>query len=787
MKRWAGAVLALTVTMWLSGVGAAAEAATTDAAEPAEAPAETEEASLVLLPLAEVEPIPIPECSLDDLARMFPAFEHAPYESSGFNHLTLPFLYLQRMAGKGNPEEALAFSFLLSNDIDWAPGNYCTRHAYFTFKRARRYMEDLAQRYNPKTIRMAIEDWEATHAVGGTLIRSAGGYSANLLIYDADGRVVLRKRFAEPRDYFDLLGDVSVEVVRFLSKSQPLPALVEHLHRQRCDHHESIVDLGRAAFIGEKSPQEWQLYERILGRDPGFADVRYWYANQRQWQTGDWDWYAAQMEQAIDAYVVAEAVFSFEPEKQADPRTAERKNALYLEKVTPLVGAEFPDLLREKLRTAHKETNISPGLLERATRVAHGFPNEYWLLYHLAKVYCRGSDFPADDDLAVSLIASALRSRFLPSIDHRHAVNQMARALQHLGRYDLCVRHLYPVGVAVHKKEGADESYWLYDPVARSLHRMGHHAEAVKVFNAELAGMDRTHESYSEVLVLRGIAAAHAGNLSILKATIDDQRERLEKDGVLPLLQAYRDLLEGKPVDGQEVVKRIRGCGYWADDEAHILAGQADLVAGTQRSRDSTKYCLRLDSQNRAFCVLYDLYQRTEPSPDNACFYEMLDWLHSHDPWARQAVADFRKRAREKNLPAAWPPEKVADLLKDFGTERYPVATGNLKARAKEVFNTLPPGTVAAALRTLVQQKRFDEAEDLALRHHYMAVEYASYYRRTHANHLIHLVQQARREAETATDKEAPTDKPQPGTADVATGRSPPRKRIFPRTDWRIE
>ena len=701
-----------------------------------------------ILPLAQVEPVPIPDYSIAELKEMFPAFEHEPFETAGFNHLTLPFLYLDRTR-HGHAAEALAFSFLLSNSIDWAPGGYCARHAYFTFKRSRRYMRELARSYNPGKIKFAIEDWEATHAVGGTLIKSVGGYAGHLKIYDRSGAVKLQKAYRNPRDYFHLLGDMAADAITFFG-GEVSPALLEHLRRKRCEHQRSIIDLGMAAFVKEKSQEEFGAYRNILDRDPGFADVRYWYANQRQWQTGDWAWYGAQMERAIDTYFVAKAVFGFEPEKHADPRAAEQKNALYLEKVTPLVGAEFPDLLREKLRAAQKETSISCELLERATRVARRFPNEYWLLYHLADVYRKGNDFPADNDFAISLIHCALRSRFLASIDHRHAVNRMARALQKLGRYDLCVCHLYPVGVAVHRKEGAAESYWLYDPVARSLHCMGHHAEAVKTFNAELAGMDRDHESYSEVLVLRGIAAAHAGNLFVLKATIDDQRERLEKDRLLPLLQAYRDLLEGKPVDGQAVVDRIRGCGYWADDEAYILAGQADLVAGTQRSRDSTKYCLRLDSQNRAFCILYDRYQRTEPSPDDACFYEMLDWLHSYDPWARQAVADFRKRAREKNLPPAWAPEKVAGLLKDFSTQRYPIATGDLKARAKEVFDTLPPGAVAAAVRALVRRNRFDEAEDLALRHHHMAVEYESYFRRTHANHLVHLVQQARREAEAS-------------------------------------
>jgi len=75
------------------------------------------------------------------------------------------------------------------------------------------------------------------------------------------------------------------------------------------------------------------------------------------------------------------------------------------------------------------------------------------------------------------------------------------------------------------------------------------------------------------------------------------------------------------------------------------------------------------------------------------------------------------------------------------------VAEGKLKKRAKEVFDALPPGAVAAALRRLLTGRRFREAEDLALPYHHMVDEYPFYSNRVYANHLIHLVQQARQRA----------------------------------------
>ncbi len=702
----------------------------------------------VVLPVARAEPIPVPSLSRADLRRMFPMFKHEPYEKAGFHHLTLPFLYTSADA-EGGPEEALASSFLLSNSLDWAPGGYCARHAYFTFKRAQRRMTLLATHYDPASIAAEIRNWEATHAVGGFVRRLGGNYRGELWIYGRDGRRVFEKAYTHPRPYFTLLGDMAVDAITFFSGA-PSPALAKHLHRQRCVHFESILDLGAAAFAPEKSTREFGLYERILARDPGFADVRWWYANQRQWSDGDKRRFAAETRRSLEDYLVETAVVELDAADRPRPDDPGWKGGDLLGRMEELVGPDFPDLIRMRLEIASRKTAIEAEFLDRATRVAAKFPNSHWLLYQLAETYAGGNDLPADCDMTASIMLAVVDNLFLPSsVDKNHELGKLVSFLHFMGRSDLGIAAGLPEYEKARRDPTASDVDVLAQFLGLALDGAGRFAEAVQVFSrAEKGYAGRGYPVFSvRMAFMKGRAAALAGDRAILKDTIDLRREALEKADFLFLLEGYRDLLDGKRVDPDALAGRAKGKDQSIVWEADILSAQADLLAGQRRWLGYVRWWVVHMPSARHFRILYDVYQRQEPSADDACFYEMLDWLYSHDPWARQAVADFRERAARSSLPPPWPPEKVADLLKDFRTDRYPVAEDALKGKATTVLGELPPGAVEAALRTLINQGRFDEAEAMALRHHHLSVNAQEVFRRFHANHLVYLVRQAREKA----------------------------------------
>jgi len=150
---------------------------------------------------------------------------------------------IQAPTPKGDANEALALDALISNDLDWAPGSHCARHAYFVFKnvRAMRYSR-FATGYSAETISSLIKQCAATHAVGGKLVRTPAGYTGTLEIYSE--RSPFQKTYDSPRSYFDLLGDMDVDAMSFLDVA-PSQELANYLRKSRCGHPESIADLGQ--------------------------------------------------------------------------------------------------------------------------------------------------------------------------------------------------------------------------------------------------------------------------------------------------------------------------------------------------------------------------------------------------------------------------------------------------------------------------------------------------------------------------------------------------------------
>ena len=412
----------------------------------------------IILPLAGMPALKVSMHHLDELAILFPAFKHEPFETSGFNHLTLPFLYVSTDRD-ADPNEALAFSFLLSNSLDWAPGNYCTRHAYFAFKRARRYMMPLSMEYDRQTIAEAIDDWDATHAVGGTLRKVRGRYAGELNIYDRSKKVICRKVYAAPRDYFQLLGDMAVDAIGFFGHKAS-PALVEHLHRKRCEHYQSLIDLGKAAFAPEKTPEEFGLYEKILARDPGFADVRYWYANQRRWHDGGYARYKAECAKVLDTYPYLAALVEFNVAATKDAALGPRIRQ-WLEEAEALAGADAPALVLRRMEEIKSRGQATHEELQQAVRTAARYPNEYWLLWYTATTLQRGADLGADCDLAAPMFIAALRNRYLTGTgDKSHALKRLGLALFWLGRDNLCAELMAGHCLNLLKKGERGEAAW---------------------------------------------------------------------------------------------------------------------------------------------------------------------------------------------------------------------------------------------------------------------------------------------------------------------------------------
>ncbi len=728
--------------LWSLPAGGAAGRDEAPAPKPSTAPTTQSAAGRFVLPLTKVAPQPLWQYSLAELRRMFPAFKHARFSTAGFNHFVLPFHYEGR-GGEADANEANAFSFLLSDALDWAPGCYCSRHAYFCFKRSRAYMSKLAVKYDPKLIEHALDDWRASHALGGKLVRQDGGYSGTLMIYDRTGWLAVQTDYDRPRGFFELLGDMCVDAMKSLGH-EPSQALVKHLHARQCKHRESLIDLGRAAWAKEKSPQAFAIYDRILQRDPGFATVRYWRANQKAWVDGDKRTKALENGRALDSFLVQAALWDFSPGNCPDVMLVAHY-ALWLKQAEQLIGPDAPIFLRKRLSDARKKRRISPELLQQATSVAGGYPNDYWLLFDLGRVYDYGAGLRADCDMAASIQLAALGNLYLPGMGHkRDALRGLANSVQGLGHADVAVLLLLPPTTRGLKDQGARGIRQQAGTLGRALFEMGRFEESWQWYRLAFKGYGAGERRGIQSLVEGAVSAAHAGRADVIQQILRDHGELLKSHKAEGVVRSYLLMLNGKPMDDPAVWTGGTSVPYWLLRQREIITMQSQLMYEPRVDMHRPNEWVGKNMYSRTCRILAHESYRKHPDRRVDCLYQAMEWLSPNDPWVRRVVKEWRRSVPRPNLSD---PQKILKRLvdNDYRPLRDPQPDPPRQVKAWRLRRAFLPGTIACAVRKLLAAGKYDKAEELARRLLHLAVVSGDYGTRVHANHLIHLVHRAPR------------------------------------------
>lgn len=685
---------------------------------------------MTLTPQAPVMP------TLPQLEAAFPAVGHRPFNEAGFDAVVLPFLFVSKNEA-GDPAEALAFSFLLSNSLDWAPGSYCGRHSFFVFKRQRSLMLALSKEYKDEYIRTAIKYWAATHAIGGTVVADKDGYTGTLLIYTTQG-VLHKKEYALARDYFDLLGDMTADAMTLLDQA-PGRELVRYLHRKRCQR-ESVIDLGRAAFLPERGAEEFGLYDKILKRDPGFADVRYWWANQKHWKDGDGQAYFEQIVLALDAYPVL-ALWDIYPNSPS-PERYDR----WLDQARNLAGPDNQNVLRSELDVAlrNQQGEVGP-LLDRIKKSISRYPNEYWLALDTANTMTTNLRF-ADADAAASLYLIALQSRYLPGNGKRWAPNLglIQQMTKHGGRPDWAAALALDLADKCQRERGFEaERGEALRRAGDALTELGQFDQAAEAY---VNSFPLLQDDWQKMLSLSGagVAMALSGQRDRLERLSQKREELARKTNCLSIWKAYLDLLDGKKVEPEALLAEDPKDQFIEVQRQRIqLYGQVCYVQGKAQGRTELAKFLRTDPECRLSWVLFDAFDRRWPEKQSAAFYEALEWLHGQDPWVKQAVADFRRRTPQGETRSA---KELLKNLADYPPVRWPAAQRSPERMKRDaaILNGAPPGAFAAAIRHRVEARDYATARELALRfHNLVAAGPINIATPMYANSLIYKVEAA--------------------------------------------
>jgi hypothetical protein len=672
--------------------------------------------------LGQLPPREIAHYSRPQIEHLLSALHHVPFESSGVVPVMLPFHYVDPQH-LGHAEEANAFAFLLSDALDWADGNASSRHAYFLFKRMAFRMQPLTKDYDPDLISHAITGIDGTHAVGGELGPSANGYTGRLQIFDMHGAVASEKVYATPRAYFDLLGDMSVDALAFFGKKAN-PALTAYLHAPRTKNFDLIRKLGEVAFTPDRQ-SEFATYRDILAADPNFAEVRYWWANQRWWTEQNRSAFEEDKALSLQSRITMAPICDFVQSDCPDKALAARYPA-WVDEAERLAGPDSVPIVRTRL--SQMPTVPTLELITRALHAAERFPNDDHLVRDVAYAYER-SEGPADLDIAASCYLTVIINNSENAGDNETAeFDRLRFSLMGLGDHELLAELIAARKAARTPAE--------IQTLIECLVDMGKYSSACDIY---FAGHDAFTENRGRSASYAALAAAVSNNRGKLDRVLSMDGQSLRENGVYDAFVAARDYLAGRPLDDAVIVK-----AYMESHDGAMRRLLLPLLAehdwmNNEFTYASTAYIYACQHPlDRFSWILMDGYESRAPLRNDGDFYIAMRFLKPECADVQAMVQAWTKRG----MPAPDPsPAENAAVIKASLAERWPMKRPSDQPPEFRI-RQIKPYRVASRIAALVHDNQMDAAHDLALRYHDLAVQDGSFDIIVFSNHLIHRVEQ---------------------------------------------
>ena len=364
----------------------------------------------------------------------------APVTEKGgmFNPVFLPFQYVC-LAGDADVKQPMTFPCLLSFKFDFVPDNFSARHPAFIYRKRPIWNVKPNQ---PEKIADYVEYWEATHAVGGRLTQHEDGYTGRLLVFDSTGAEILNQQYTEPVPYFTLMGQMVKTWMEFREQDVS-DGLYKEMIRPMTNDMECVRLYGQSFYMPWRTDKEWAVYDEILQRDPDFAEVRFWYANQKGWTLDDGDPEFTQLKvekgKALQSHLLMPALDEFDfdycPDKQV---VSDCKKVLaYAERIC----GEDSTVMSVKLEVEGKHLSIEE--LDTLLPIAEKYPSGWNFIQSLAWEYHQRGCY----EKSIPLYLSAINSGYLKGVGRFDwEWSKLAQDFLTLGFPDEsihCVRHAF--------------------------------------------------------------------------------------------------------------------------------------------------------------------------------------------------------------------------------------------------------------------------------------------------------------------------------------------------------
>lgn len=314
-----------------------------------------------------------------------------------FNPVFLPFRY-EYKGGEEDIEQPITFPCLLSFKFDFVPDNYCARHPAFIYRKEKKWGINPKE---PNHVANYLTYWEATHAIYGTVIQQEAGYTGDMVVFDETGKEILKQSYDEPVPYFTLMGKM-VKTWMDYRKQEVSEGLYAELIRPMTKDMECVRLYGKSFYVPWRTDQEWAIYEQILQLDPGFGEVRFWYANQKSWATEDFAGLQIEKGKALLDHLVMPALTEFDFKNCRD----EEVKANFYSKLNyaEAICGENCNVMAIKLKSGGDKMSVDE--LDALIKVVEKYPSSWPLISNLAWEYQRRNMYQKSMPLYLSAILS---------------------------------------------------------------------------------------------------------------------------------------------------------------------------------------------------------------------------------------------------------------------------------------------------------------------------------------------------------------------------------------------
>jgi tetratricopeptide (TPR) repeat protein len=483
-----------------------------------------------------------------------------------FSPVFLSFKYTCR-GGMADPKQSLTFPSLLSFKFDFVPDNYSSRHANFIFR-----SDPTVLKIDPtdkEGIVQYIDFWKGTHAIAGELIQTDQGYGGSIVVYNGSGHIIFKQEYQPTWPYFTLIGKIVNDWMTF--RNQPVSdGLYQELIHPMTKDMDTVRWFGESFDVKRRSQADWDIYEKILKRDPGFGEIQYWYTNEKRWSTDVIN--QNEYGKALLDHPVISALTYFKPWDCSDKTINENYQKVLSHMVT--ICPDNPSVIAAYLGVNSKFLTLEQ--LNSYLPLVQKYPNNYDLLVNLNTEY--RDRFIEEKALPLSLTASS--SGYLTttgnfSFEYEREGYEFWE-LGYLPESWTCNN----LGI---QNCSAEKRPWLNGNFGFDCQESFNFKQAADYYRARFL----THNKAFRILLYGYLSLYEGGLTKTIKEWEQDPLTAPASSVLQPFINAYEAIASNNYQNAIEALKAVPFSVYQGDKlyqlEAEIIRADALLMAGKRR------------------------------------------------------------------------------------------------------------------------------------------------------------------------------------------------------------